>query len=158
MNEKFVAKMHDEEVIGDTKTLADLIGIWCDGHHRDHTRRQVRTDGATLGIYGRTTPVLCEECEAHLSYAEKRRAYCREDPKPFCAYCEVHCYKPDEREWQREMMRYSGPRSWRKGHLLEGVKHMIDGRAFRKQQQARVRAAAEPVSADGTPTNQEDPS
>ena len=49
-------------------------------------------------------------------------------------------------ERQRDMMRYAGPRSWRKGHLLEGIRHVLDGRTFRKQHQARTRAAAETTS------------
>ena len=153
MNEKFLAKMNDTKVVSDTKTLADFIAIWCDGHHADRERRAVQTDGATLGIYGRKVPVLCQECEAHLAYAEKRRAYCQEDPKPFCAYCETHCYKSDEREWQRQMMRYSGPKSLLKGHLAAGIKHALDGRAYRKHKQAQDRAMAETAAT----TNQEDP-
>ena len=157
MNEKFVARMHDEKVVSDMKTLADFVVIWCDGHHRDRPRAAVRTEGSELGIYGRKVPVLCEECEAHLAYAEKRRAYCPHDPKPFCAYCEVHCYKSDEREWQRELMRYSGPKSWRKGHAIDGIKHVLDGRKFRKQQQARARTQAETAATGGDTTHQEDP-
>jgi hypothetical protein len=168
VNDKFVASMHDAKVVSDSKTLADFIAIWCDGHHRDRERRPVQTDGAVLGIYGRKTPVLCEECEAHLAYAEKRRAYCPEAPKPFCAYCERHCYRSDERKWQREMMRYSGPKSWRKGHAIDGLKHVLDGRSHRKEREARERASANagaPLAKDAasahtapndpTPTHQE---
>ena len=86
--------------------------------------------------------MLCEECEAHLAYAEKRRAYCPQDPKPFCANCETHCYKPDEREWQREMMRYSGPKSWRKGHAIDGIRHVLESRRFRKKAQMKAEEAA----------------
>ena len=142
MNERFVEKMQDAEVVHDSVVLGDFIQIWCDGHHADRARRLVETDGAVLCIYGRKRPTLCEECEAHLAYAEKRRAYCPQDPKPFCAHCETHCYKSDEREWQREMMRYSGPRSWRKGHAIDGVKHVLDGRKYRKLAEAKARAAA----------------
>jgi hypothetical protein len=156
VNENFVARMHDEKVRSDTRTLADFIGIWCDGHHRDRPRREIRTEGAELGIYGRKTPALCEECEAHLAYAEKRRAYCNEDPKPFCAYCPVHCYKSDEREWQREMMRYSGPRSWRKGYALEGIRHVLDGRTYRKQQEKARIEAEQTALAAGTANDQEE--
>src|SRR5664279_499426 len=92
VNERFAEKVKDANVIHDTAVLADFIQIWCDGHHRDRTRRLVETDGAQLGVYGRRQPTLCEECEAHLAYAEKRRAYCPQDPKPFCANCETHCY------------------------------------------------------------------
>ena len=93
---------------------------------------------ATLGIYGRKRPVLCAECEAHLAYGEKRRAYCPHDPKPFCAHCETHCYRPEEREWQREMMRYSGPKSWRKGHAIDGIKHVLESRKFKRELERRA--------------------
>ena len=142
VSEKFVTKMQDDNVTSDIKTLADFIQIWCDGHHRDRPRQPAQTDGAQLGIYGRKRPTLCEECQAHLAYAEKRRAYCPQDPKPFCANCETHCYKSDEREWQRQMMRYSGPRSWRKGHAIDGIKHVLESRKFRKQVESKARAAA----------------
>lgn len=133
MNEKFIARMGDEKVNHDLRVLADFVQIWCDGHHPDATRRRVETDATALGVYGERTPVLCEECEAHLAYGEKRRAYCPKDPKPFCAHCDVHCYRDDERVWQQEMMRYSGPRSWTKGHAVDGVRHMIEGRKWRKE-------------------------
>ena len=142
MNERFAEKMKSAKVVHDTVVLGDFIQIWCDGHHRDRTRRLVETDGAQLGIYGRKRPTLCEECEVHLAYAEKRRAYCPHDPKPFCANCETHCYKSDEREWQRAMMRYSGPKSWRKGHAIDGIKHVLESRKFRKQAETKARAAA----------------
>ena len=153
MNERFVEKMKDAEVVHDSVVLGDFIQIWCDGHHADRPRRLVETDGAVLGIYGRKRPTLCEECEAHLAYAEKRRAYCPQDPKPFCAHCETHCYKSDEREWQREMMRYSGPRSWRKGHAIDGIKHALEGRRYRKEAEARARTAA---SATGSASDQKE--
>ena len=98
----------------------------------------------TLGVYGRKLPVLCEECEAHLAYAEKRRAYCPKDPKPFCAHCDTHCYKPDEREWQREMMRYAGPKSWRKGHAIDGIKHVLEARKCKREME-RAGRRSEPA-------------
>ena len=143
MNDRFAEKLDDPIIVRDTTTLADFIQIYCDGHHKAAERRTVDTDGAKLGIYRRKRPFLCADCEEHLAYAEKRRAYCNQDPKPFCAYCEVHCYKSDEREWQRQMMRYSGPKSWRKGHAIDGVKHMLDGRKYRKLAEAKARAVAE---------------
>ena len=151
VNQKFVERMKDSEVVSDTATLGDFVAIWCDGHHRDRTRRSVQTEASQLGVYGRKLPVLCEECEAHLAYAEKRRAYCPHDPKPVCAYCETHCYKSDERAWQREMMRYSGPKSWRKGHAIAGIKHVLDGRKYKKLAAEKAAAAAA-----GTTTNQEE--
>lgn len=144
MNERFVTAMRDKQVRHDTAVLADFAQIWCDGHHADRQRVVVTTDAAQLGVYGRKTPVLCEDCTAHLAYAERRRAYCPKDPKPFCAHCDVHCYSADERAWQREMMRYSGPRSWRKGHAIDGVKHAIEARKHRR---LMARTAAENSSA-----------
>ena len=121
MNDRFEKAMGDKAIRHDTVVVADFIQIWCDGHHAGLERARVNTDGAELGIYGRKRPVLCEECSAHLAYAEKRRAYCPKDPKPFCADCDTHCYRSDEREWQRQLMRYSGPKSWRKGHAIDGT-------------------------------------
>jgi len=138
MSERFAERMQDKEVRHDSVLLADFVQIWCDGHHADAARRPAETDGARLGVYGRKPPVLCEECEAHLAYAEKRRAYCPKDPKPFCAHCDTHCYKSDEREWQRAMMRYAGPKSWRKGHAIDGIKHALQGRKFRRETERRA--------------------
>ena len=151
MNQKFVERMQDPTVVSDTITLGDFIAIWCNGHHRDRRRRSVQTEGAELGVYGRKPPVLCDECEAHLAYAEKRRAYCPQDPKPFCAYCETHCYKVDERAWQHDMMRYSGPRSWRKGYAIAGIKHLLEGRKHKRLAAERVAAATAVGTHDATP-------
>lgn len=137
MNEKFESALQDQKVRHDLAVLADFISIWCDEHHADAQRFAVGTDAALAGVYARKTPVLCAECEAHLAYAEKRRAYCPQNPKPFCAHCEVHCYKPDERAWEQAMMRYSGPRSWRRGHTIDGIKHAFEARAWRREMARR---------------------
>lgn len=133
MNEKFAEKMGDAQVRKDTKTLADFVSIWCDARHSDLERRPIESDAATLGVYGRKPPVLCDECAEHLRYAEKRRAYCPKDPKPFCAHCDTHCYKADEREFNREMMRFAGPRSMFRGHAIDGIKHVIASRKYASQ-------------------------
>lgn len=144
MSDRFAEHMSDKQVAHDCTVLADFVQIWCDGHHEDQTRKRAETDAARLGVYGRKTPNLCSECEAHLAYGEKRRAYCPKDPKPFCAHCDTHCYKSDERAWQQQMMRYSGPRSWRKGHAVDGVKHVLQARKWRKE--IAKRAAIERTS------------
>ena len=138
MNERFAERMQDTQVRHDTVLLADFVQIWCDGHHPHAPRHSVTTDAAELGVYGRKVPLLCEECGGHLAYAEKRRAFCPQDPKPFCAHCETHCYKPDEREWQRLMMRYSGPKSWRRGHAVDGIRHMLEGRKWKREMERRA--------------------
>ena len=111
----------DRAIARDFRTVGDLTVIYCRGQHRDRPRTPVTTDAARLGVYGQRPPRLCVECAAHLRYAEQRRAACRQDPKPFCAYCDVHCYRPTERAWQRQMMRYSGPRSIARGHAIAEI-------------------------------------
>ena len=146
MTEKFAARMSDPGVRKDTRTLADFIAIYCRANHTDRPRTHAVTEAAALGVYGRKTPVLCEECTAHLDYAEKRRAYCPKDPKPFCAHCDVHCYRPSESEWQRQMMRFSGPRSMLHGHAIDGVKHALEARKYRRND--RRASSAETTRAD----------
>jgi predicted amidophosphoribosyltransferase len=141
----FALKMREREVAHDAVVLADFIAIWCDGHHTDQMRRRVQTDGALLGVYGRKTPVLCADCESHLSYAEKRRAYCPKERKPFCSHCDTHCYRSEEREWQREIMRYSGPRSWRKGHAIDGIKHLLEARTYARHADKTATVVTDPV-------------
>jgi len=138
VNERFAERMADPRAAHDTRVLADFVSIYCDGHHRDRIRDPAATDGAALGLYGRRRPALCGECTDHLAYAEKRRAFCPKDPKPFCAHCDTHCYRPEEREWQRQMMRYSGPRSWTRGHALDGIKHLLEARRHRKDVERRA--------------------
>lgn len=138
MNERFEHRMGDKQVRHDTKVLADFVAIWCDGHHAEAVRRPVETDAAALGVYGRKRPVLCSECEEHLAYGEKRRAYCPKDPKPFCAHCDTHCYRPEERQWQQQMMRYAGPRSWKSGHAIDGIRHLVEARRFKRQMAAKA--------------------
>ena len=142
MSDRFTERMTDKRVAHDVNVLADFIVIWCDAHHADAERRSVESPASALGVYGTHVPVLCAECEEHLTYAEKRRALCPKEPKPFCAHCDTHCYKPDERVWQQEMMRFSGPRSWSRGHALDGIRHLIEGRKYRKAA-ARSGAAAQ---------------
>lgn len=124
--------MSDPQVAHDVNVLADFVQIWCDGHHASEPKAIVTTDAAGLGVY-KHHPVLCSECEAHLAYAEQRRAYCPKEPKPFCAHCDTHCYRSDERTWQQQMMRYAGPKSWRKGHAIDGIKHAIEAHRYRRE-------------------------
>ena len=126
MSMTFQERMKDRKVAKDTRTLADLIEIYCASHHSEVPRIPAVTDAARLGVYRKKTPLLCCECEAHLAYGEKRRAFCPKDPKPFCANCDVHCYRSEEREWERQMMRYAGPRSMLHGHAIDGIKHVVE--------------------------------
>jgi hypothetical protein len=147
LNERFEQRLMQVQVRRDIKTLGDFTAIYCRGNHADRTRRAFASDAADLGAYGRKPPVVCDECAEHLRYGEKRRAYCPKDPKPFCAHCDTHCYKADESEWQRQMMRYSGPRSALHGYAIAGIRHAMEARTWRREMERR---AAE--TSDGTTT------
>jgi hypothetical protein len=134
MRDRFVQRMNDQKVCGDTRLLGDFARIYCRGRHRGAQRHALTSDAAALGVYGRRLPVVCDECEGLLRYAEKRRAYCPKEPKPFCSTCDTHCYTTEMRERVRDVMRYAGPRSLFLGHGVAGVKHLMEGR--------RARAAA----------------
>jgi len=130
--------MSDEKVRSDTRIVAGLGAIYCAGNHRDRRRSPLVSDGAALGVYGRRVPRLCDECAEHIRYAEKRRAYCSRDPKPFCAHCDTQCYRADELAWQRQMMRYAGPRSMWHGYAIPGIKHALEARKWRKTMAAKA--------------------
>lgn len=125
MSRDLEGRFRDRSVARDLQTLADMIEIWCEGHHADRERPPLQSEASGLGVYRRRVRV-CEECAGHLGYAEKRRALCPKDPKPFCAHCEIRCYRREEASWQRQVMRYSGPRSMWRGHFLDGLRHMLE--------------------------------
>lgn len=137
MNQRFEAAVRDDAVAGDIRIVAAFAAIYCKAQHRDRTRTFLDSDASELGVYGKKVPVLCDECAAHISYAEKRRAYCPKDPKPFCAHCDSHCYKADESAWQNRMMRFSGPRSVFYGYAIPGMKHALEAVKWRREQKRR---------------------
>ena len=139
VQDRFAEKMTDAKARADTKLLGDFAEIYCRGVHRGAQRAVLVSDGSGLGVYGRTAPVVCADCAELLKYAEKRRAFCPKHPKPFCSYCDTHCYSPDMRERMRNVMRYAGPRSILHGHAIDGVKHLLEGR----KAAAAARATAE---------------
>ena len=46
--------------------------------------------------------------------------------KPTCSKCPVHCYKPEMRDRIREVMRYAGPRMYKRHPILTFF-HVLDG-------------------------------
>jgi hypothetical protein len=140
MSERFVEKMRDRAVIHDTRLLGDFAVIYCKGNHTGAAKAPLASEAVSLGVYGAEPPVVCERCADLLAYAEKRRAYCPKDPKPFCSHCDTHCYTSEQAEYMREVMRYAGPRSLLHGHAVDGIKHVIDGRKAKRA--AAERAAA----------------
>ncbi len=142
--------MADRHVRDDTRVVAGLAAIYCSGFHRERVRAALSSEAAGLGVYGRRVPILCDECAGHIRYAEKRRAFCPKDPKPFCAHCDVRCYQTDEAEWQRQMMRYAGPRSMLRGYAVPAIKHALEARRWRRQMAGKNTAAVAARERNGT--------
>ena len=91
------------------RTVDVMIGIYCRGHHQ-------------------TKGELCPECSDLREYAFARLDKCRfGEEKPTCANCTIHCYKPDQREHVRAVMRYSGPRMLLR-HPVLAIAHISDGK------------------------------
>jgi len=68
------------------------------------------------------------ECSAVLQYAQCRLEKCPfAQPKPTCAKCPIHCYRPDRRNQIREVMRYAGPRMVYRYPVL-ALLRWLDGR------------------------------
>lgn len=89
--------------------MTRMVGIYCKDHHG--TRNE-----------------LCGDCERFLDYAEVRLDKCPYgDDKPTCSNCPIHCYKPEQRELARQIMRYAGPRMLLR-HPILTISHYMDGR------------------------------
>ncbi len=112
----------------DTKLVAHFTEWYCAAHHRERTRFALTSGGAEAKIYGKNTPVLCEECAEYIGYAEVRTEKCPKDPKPFCTACDIKCYNSSMAEYARNVMRYSGPRSLFSRYWFRAVQHVITSR------------------------------
>ena len=90
------------------QTLVWMTAIYCEAHHTQH-------DGG-----------LCHACAALMRYSETRLAKCPYgQSKPTCTKCPIHCYKKQQREYVRQVMRYAGPRMARR-HPWRALSHMFD--------------------------------
>lgn len=99
------------------KTIALMIRLFCDAHHRTHKKP------------------LCSSCTDFLEYAGKRLEKCPfGQKKGACSNCRIHCYKPDMREHITRVMRYSGPRMLTK-HPLLAVDHLIKAKLSGRKRQ-----------------------
>ena len=68
---------------------------------------------------------LCAECQKLLRYALTRLACCPfGNQKPTCFKCKVHCYRGEEKDKVRAVMRETGPKMlWI--HPLLTVEHLL---------------------------------
>ncbi len=68
---------------------------------------------------------LCADCSRLLHYALTRLACCPfGNEKPTCLKCKIHCYRGDEKEKVKAIMRESGPRMLLP-HPLLTAEHLI---------------------------------
>lgn len=96
-----------ERIEQEKRVVAQMIAIYCHRHHSPG-------DGG-----------LCPDCAALLEYARKRLDHCpKGNAKTSCRKCEIHCYRREERERIRGVMRYVGPRMLFI-HPVSAVRHLI---------------------------------
>lgn len=89
---------------------------------------------------------LCEDCRNFLDYAKKRLACCPYGgEKPVCAKCRIHCYKAEEKEKARVIMRWAGPRLLF-SHPILTVKHLLYSRAEPPEKPRNLRGKTKPAT------------
>ena len=98
---KHITKKRDQE----KQTIRFMIDLYCHKHHKEHP---------------------CQECEDLYAYASKRIEHCPfMETKTFCSSCKVHCYRKEQRDKIKEVMRFSGPYMLLY-HPLMALRHMIN--------------------------------
>lgn len=67
----------------------------------------------------------CHQCKQFIRYAEQKLDRCvYGEDKPACKHCPIHCYKPEQKNQAREIMRYAGPKMLFK-HPMLAIRHLI---------------------------------
>ena len=63
-----------------------------------------------------------------MEYVRERVDKCPQgDGKRSCRVCPIHCYRPDQREAIRRVMRYAGPRMMLH-HPIMAIRHLLSER------------------------------
>lgn len=106
MSEVIVSDILQGKLRTEFKTVSAMVAIYCHAHH---AMRQG----------------LCQECKTLLDYAETRLDRCPYgQQKPTCNQCPIHCYKPEQKEQMRQVMRFSGPRMLLP-HPILAIRHLL---------------------------------
>ena len=91
----------------ENKTLLAMLMIYCRKHHASAPKQ------------------LCPDCQQLREYAKQRLQKCPFGPeKGPCSQCKVHCYTSSMREQIQNVMRYSGPRMFRR-HPILALSHLM---------------------------------
>jgi hypothetical protein len=127
----------DPRMAREYKTVRAMTRLYCRDHH------------------GRGED-LCGHCRKLLRYSGECLEKCPfQEGKTTCVNCPVHCFKPEMRERVRMVMRYAGPRMFRR-HPVMAIFHFIDGRRKEPVDNIRKKAApSEKEAADGGGRNGE---
>jgi hypothetical protein len=95
-------------------------------------KREYKTIEAMISLFcrerhGTKKGELCPACRELLDYVHSRLDKCPyQEQKPTCAQCPIHCYKPAMREQIRDVMRYAGPRMFKR-HPVLAIRHLLNG-------------------------------
>lgn len=119
----FISSPH-AKLTRDLVTLARFIRIYCDGHHRGHSRGAADLRFLDVNELTGRRFELCTACNKLLAHAFHKRIHCPMDPKPVCKHCDDHCYNVEYRRQIRRVMRYAGWRAVIRGRL-DLLWHMI---------------------------------
>ena len=89
--------------------------------------------------HGQHSGGMCGDCADLMTYSETRLAKCPYgQAKPTCAKCPIHCYKTQQREEVRQVMRYAGPRMplrhpWQAlNHVFDKLRRVVHPRELRR--------------------------
>lgn len=89
------------------KTIKKMTRLYCRQHHRQ---------------------IDCERCHSFVEYAEKKLDRCvYGQDKPACKHCPIHCYKPEQKNLAKIIMRYAGPKMLIM-HPILAIKHLLKSR------------------------------
>lgn len=72
-----------------------------------------------------TEKSICSECFDLLNYAHSKLDNCKyQNNKPSCKKCKTHCYRAEERNKIKNVMRYAGPRMfWH--YPIATIRHIL---------------------------------
>lgn len=90
------------------KTIKAMVNIYCRAHHQ-HSANSVP----------------CAQCLEFLAYANEKLDRCPYgEKKPTCNRCPIHCYKQEQRQHAKQIMRYAGPRMLLY-HPVLAIRHLL---------------------------------
>ena len=86
------------------RVVSVMIGIYCRGQHHEQWKKAAYQSNSGA-------QPLCSSCAKLQTYAHDRLNHCPQgEQKNFCGFCTIHCYRPEERQQIKAVMRYAGPR------------------------------------------------